>query len=235
LAKKFFMDPQRCIGCRACMAACQECDTHRGVSMIFIDTLDTFWSPQTSPTVCMHCVNPPCANVCPADAIKSDERGVVMSALPDRCIYCRNCLYACPFGIPKYQAQSALMIKCDQCYDRSSVGLKPWCAQVCPTRALDYGEYDEIIKEHPGRAVNQWRFGDQVLETNVYVFAPPEAQRFEVTGQYDYQKQAGYDADAGLAGGLQEIRGESDEDVWAGWENRDWTGWSALEDQTKSR
>ncbi|MEP6774309.1 MAG: 4Fe-4S binding protein, partial [Chloroflexota bacterium] len=66
LAKKYFIDPQRCIGCRACMAACQECDTHRGVSMIYIDTLDTFWSPQTSPTVCMHCVNPPCANVCPA-------------------------------------------------------------------------------------------------------------------------------------------------------------------------
>ena len=72
MAKKFFMDPQRCIGCRSCMAACQECDTHRGVSMIFIDTLDTFWSPQTSPTVCMHCVNPPCANVCPVDAIKPD-------------------------------------------------------------------------------------------------------------------------------------------------------------------
>ena len=77
MARKFFIDPQRCIGCRACMAACQECDTHRGVSMIFIDTLDTFWSPQTSPTVCMHCVNPPCANVCPVDAIKQDENGIV--------------------------------------------------------------------------------------------------------------------------------------------------------------
>ena len=59
--------------------------------MIYIDTLDTFWSPQTSPTVCMHCVNPPCANVCPVDAIKVDQNGIVLSALTDRCIYCRNC------------------------------------------------------------------------------------------------------------------------------------------------
>ncbi len=235
MAKKFFMDPQRCIGCRACMAACQECDTHRGVSMIYIDTLDTFWSPQTSPTVCMHCVNPPCANVCPVDAIKQDARGIVLSALTDRCIYCRNCVYACPFGIPKYQAKQALMIKCDQCYDRTSQDKKPWCATVCPTRALDYGEYDEIIQQHPGQAVNTWKFGDQVLETNVYVFAPKETKRFDVLHLFDYRAQAGYAPDAGLAGGQEEISGESDASVWAGWENQDWTGWSALEGAKEHR
>ena len=85
--------------------------------------------------------------------------------------------YACPFGIPKYQAKQALMMKCDQCYDRTSRDLKPWCATVCPTKALDYGEYDEIVAQHPGRAINQWQFGDQVLETNVYVFAPPRNAR----------------------------------------------------------
>jgi Fe-S-cluster-containing dehydrogenase component len=177
----------------------------------------------------MHCVNPPCANVCPADAIKVDERGVVMSALPDRCIYCRNCLYACPFGIPKYQAKQALMMKCDQCYDRSSQGLKPWCATVCPTKALDYGEYDEIVAQHPGVAVNQWQFGDQVLETNVYVFAPPQTKKYEILHLFDYPAQAGYAPNVGLAGGQQEIPGESATDVWAGWEQRDWEGWSALE------
>lgn len=226
MARKFFIDPQRCIGCRACMAACQECDTHRGVSMIYIDTLDTMWSMQTSPTVCMHCVNPPCANVCPVDAIKQDERGIVLQAQTDRCIYCRNCLYACPFGIPKYQAKQALMIKCDQCYDRTTKGLKPWCATACPTRALDYGEYDEVIKEHPGRAVNNWQFGTQQLETNVYVFAPPETQGFNIQQIVNYQETAGYAADAGLAGGQQEIAGESANAVWEGWENRDWLDWS---------
>jgi Fe-S-cluster-containing dehydrogenase component len=233
LAKKFFIDPQRCIGCRACMAACQECDTHRGVSMIYIDTLDTFWSPQTSPTVCMHCVNPPCANACPVDAIKVEENGIVLSALVDRCIYCRNCVYACPFGIPKYQAKQALMIKCDQCYDRTSKGKKPWCATACPTGALDYGEYDEVVQRHPGQPINQWQFGEQTLETNVYVFAPqaqtPEP-KYEILHIFDYRAQAGYAPDGGLTGGQQEIKGESAEDVWAGWETRDWSGWSALED-----
>lgn len=103
------------------------------------------------------------------------------------------------------------------------------CATACPTGALDYGEYDEIIKRHPGTAVNQWQFGDQLLETNVYVFAPPQMARYEVLHLFGYREQAGYSLEAGLAGGQQERKGESAEDVWAGWETQDWTGWSALE------
>jgi hypothetical protein len=124
-------------------------------------------------------------------------------------------------------------MKCDQCYDRTSQGKKPWCATVCPTKALDYGEYDEVVVHHPGQAINQWQFGDQLLETNVYIFGPDNkaaSPRYEVLHLFDYREQAGYAADAGLAGGPEEIRGESAQDVWAGWENRDWTGWSVLDE-----
>ena len=48
---------------------------------------------------------------------------------------------------------------------------------------------------------------------------------------FDYREQAGYAPNAGLAGGQQEIKGESAEEVWAGWESQDWSGWSALEDK----
>jgi Fe-S-cluster-containing dehydrogenase component len=51
---QFFVDPSRCIGCKSCMAACAECDSHRGVSMIHVDYLDRANSIATSPTVCMH-------------------------------------------------------------------------------------------------------------------------------------------------------------------------------------
>jgi hypothetical protein len=61
------------------------------------------------------------------------------------------------------------------------------------------------------------------------VFAPPQTPKFEVLHLFNYREEAGYAADAGLAGGQEEIKGESAEDVWEGWENRDWEGWSALE------
>ena len=54
-----------------------------------------------APTVCMHCAEPACARVCPADAIKVDAEGVVLTAMAERCIGCGNCALACPFGVPK--------------------------------------------------------------------------------------------------------------------------------------
>src|SRR4029078_6807865 len=82
----FFVDPSRCIGCEACVNACAECESHRGHSMIHVDYVDRPHSIATVPTVCMHCENPTCAEVCPADAIKQDEDGVVHSSLKPRCV-----------------------------------------------------------------------------------------------------------------------------------------------------
>ena len=76
---EFFIDPNRCIGCRACVQACSECDTHRGHPMIQLEYVDRAHSTQTVPVVCMHCESPTCAEVCPADAIKKEEDGVVLT------------------------------------------------------------------------------------------------------------------------------------------------------------
>src|SRR5687768_7218634 len=95
---QFFIDPGRCIGCQACVQACSECDTHRGRSMIHLEYVNRAQSVQTVPVVCMHCEQPTCAEVCPADAIKRTADGVVQSARKPRCIACGNCVVACPFG-----------------------------------------------------------------------------------------------------------------------------------------
>jgi Fe-S-cluster-containing dehydrogenase component len=102
--------------------------------MIHVDYVDRASSIATVPTVCMHCENPTCAQVCPADAIKQDEAGVVHSALKPRCIACGNCVIACPFGVPNVLVQIEQMMKCDLCFDRTSVGKKPMCATVCPSQ-----------------------------------------------------------------------------------------------------
>ena len=77
--RTLFIDPGRCIGCQACVAACRECDSHRGKSMIHLDYLEEGATAASMPTVCMHCEDPvaPCAQVCPTDAILVTTDGVV--------------------------------------------------------------------------------------------------------------------------------------------------------------
>src|SRR6476661_4243593 len=170
---EFFIDPSRCIGCQACVQACSECDTHKGHPMIHLEYVERSRSTQTVPVICMHCDSPTCAEVCPADAIKRTADGVVQSARKPRCIACNNCVLACPFGVPKMQAEFSLMMKCDMCYDRSSVGLKPMCASVCPSGALYYGTSEEIERLRPrSRPIHAFRFGDQVITTRVHMMVP---------------------------------------------------------------
>src|SRR6185436_13210246 len=124
---EFFIDPNRCIGCQSCVAACSECDTHRGVSMIHLQYVDRPISVQTVPVVC------------------------------------NNCVLACPFGVPKMQVEYSLMMKCDMCYDRTSVGSKPMCASVCPSGALYFGTREEMEHQRPqSQPVNTFQFGNQV-------------------------------------------------------------------------
>ena len=164
----FVIDQSRCIGCRACVQACEECGTHRGTTLIHLDVLDRAETTQTAPMVCMHCEDPTCAQVCPADAIKQNEDGVVQSALKPRCIGCSNCVLACPFGVPKYYAEIDQMMKCDMCTDRTSEGYKPMCASVCPSEALWYGTIDEFREQRTGSLIRDFMFGRQEVRTKVY-------------------------------------------------------------------
>ena len=177
---EFYVDPSRCIGCESCVSACGECGTHRGVSMIHLDFIDREWTTASTPMVCMHCEDPACAQSCPADAIKKGEDGVVRSALKPRCIACSNCVLACPFGVPKMQIEMELMMKCDMCYDRTSVGLRPMCATVCPSQALMYVTPAEAARLRRDKPVNVFRFGDQEVKTKVFMYLPQGSEALNV-------------------------------------------------------
>ena len=178
--RAMFIDYARCIGCQACVQACEECDTHRGHAMIHLETIRRRDSVQTAPQICMHCEDPICAQVCPADAIKQDADGVVHSSLAPRCIGCSNCVLSCPFGVPKYFAEIDQMMKCDLCYDRTSIGKKPMCATVCPSQALSFMPLDEFERTRRGHAVNEWRFGEENVRTKVFVVVPKGVERVDV-------------------------------------------------------
>jgi Fe-S-cluster-containing dehydrogenase component len=76
------------------------------------------------------------------------------------------------------------MMKCDMCYDRTSVGLKPMCATVCPSGALWYGRREDIEKLRPrSQPVNSFQFGAQTITTKVNMMVPRDApvQNVDVT------------------------------------------------------
>ncbi len=176
---ELFIDPERCIGCQACVHACSECETHRGHAMIHLDYVDRAQSPQTVPVVCMHCADPACALVCPADAIKKTADGVVQSANRSRCIGCSNCVLACPFGVPEKIEAQDIMMKCDLCYDRTSVGKRPMCATVCPSGAIAFKPRETLLEERRETPINVFQFGPRTVKTKVNIMVPEGVAEFE--------------------------------------------------------
>ena len=94
-----------------------------------------------------------------------------------RCVGCNNCVLACPFGVPKMDTEYDLMMKCDMCYNRTSVGRKPMCASVYPSRALFFGTRERLAAERPRSApVNRFQFGGQTVTTKVRMLTPRDGR-----------------------------------------------------------
>lgn len=172
MAKVLYIDFERCIGCRACMIGCEECSGHDRLSRMFVDELNPGETLATSPTPCMHCVNPACAESCPVQAIQVMDDGTVLSASHEKCIACKNCTYACPFGIPKVDEERNLMFKCDLCYDRTSQGRPPMCASVCPTDTIQFLEEDEAKAMMNKKVQYKWGFGPTEIITRTVIGIP---------------------------------------------------------------
>ena len=112
------------------------------------DILRAFFVPK----LCNQCANPPCVQVCPVGATFSTTDGVVLVDAA-RCIGCRYCIQACPYGARYLHPETRTADKCTFCYHRVVRGLLPACVEVCPTQARIFGD----LKSKASRLVRFFR------------------------------------------------------------------------------
>jgi tetrathionate reductase subunit B len=123
------------------------------------DIVRTFFVPK----LCNHCAHAPCVQVCPVQATFSTPDGAVIVD-SERCVGCRYCIQACPYGARYLNPRTNTADKCTFCYHRVVKGLNPACVEVCPTQARIFGD----LKSKASRLVRFERMNKiSVLKPNL--------------------------------------------------------------------
>jgi formate dehydrogenase iron-sulfur subunit len=160
------IDVTRCIGCKACQAACMEWNNLRGEVGHFEGSYDNPMDldPNTWTLMrfteyenekgdlewlirkdgCMHCEDPGCLKACPAPGAIVQLASGIVDFDSEACIGCGYCIKGCPFDIPRVSKTDHKSYKCTLCSDRVSVGLEPACVKACPTGAIMFGSKTDM-------------------------------------------------------------------------------------------
>src|SRR3974390_1500110 len=202
--KTTLVDITKCIGCRACQVACKQWNDRDGEQTELQDQLG-FQNPATLSAKtytlitfheladekapgglhylftmrrCLHCLEPACASACPTTALNRQPDGPVAYDA-NKCIGCRYCIWACPWGVPttEWDSLAPKIQKCTHCADRDDQPLPlarngqpltaienqlfrenivvPACVKACPADALRFGAREEMLKEARNRISSQ--------------------------------------------------------------------------------
>jgi formate dehydrogenase iron-sulfur subunit len=152
--RALLIDLKRCIGCRACVAACKKAhglpdgDADVELSATALTAMVDVSDELHVRKLCMHCTTPTCASVCPVGALTKTALGPVTYD-GRRCLGCRYCMVACPWSVPRYEwsAAAPLVRKCDLCAERLARGQAPACVEACPAEATVTGSREEMLVE----------------------------------------------------------------------------------------
>ena len=163
------IDTTLCTACRGCQVACKQWNELPGLRTKQVGTYqnppDLQWNTWTlirfqehvdkatgkfqwifRKDGCMHCTDAACVKVCPSGALYHTPMNTV-GIHRDKCIGCKECVAACPFNVPRHDAGTDKVYKCDLCYNRISQSHPPSCVKSCITKALTIGDKDAMIKK----------------------------------------------------------------------------------------
>jgi Fe-S-cluster-containing dehydrogenase component len=175
------IDLDSCVGCQACVTSCKEWNTggHMapltdvkpyggGADGVWFNRVHTYEQVGGEhacgggsrtvhfPRSCLHCEKPACVTVCPTGAsYKRSSDGIVLVD-EDKCIGCKLCSWACPYGAREFDVEVGVMKKCTLCVDRiynqnlDEADRVPACVAACPTSARHFGDLGD-----PASAVSQ--------------------------------------------------------------------------------
>ncbi|MDX2145397.1 MAG: 4Fe-4S dicluster domain-containing protein [Rhodospirillaceae bacterium] len=170
------IDLDTCVGCQACVTNCKQWNTGghmapltdlnaygAGADGVWFNRVHTYEAsghegcgaaPSRDPVYrtvhfprsCLHCETPDCVTVCPTGAsYKRASDGIVLVD-EDKCIGCKLCSWACPYGAREYDVFEGVMKKCTLCIDRiynenlAEEDRVPACVLTCPTSARHFGD-----------------------------------------------------------------------------------------------
>lgn len=163
----FYLDQTRCVGCRTCQMACKDYkDSPIGVNYRRVVEYEGGTWIEENPNVlqpsgvfayytslsCNHCDNPACIKVCPTGAMRMGDYGIV-EVNASKCIGCKSCAMACPYGAPQFNSDAGHMTKCNGCKERLDEGEDPICVASCPFRALEAGPI-EVLRAKYGHVAS---------------------------------------------------------------------------------
>lgn len=160
-------DTSKCTACRGCQLACKQWN---GLKFSQTENRGTYQNPPSldpntfllihyqdyvddkgnvkwlfRKEACMHCTNAACVTVCPSGALYYNKDTKTVGLDHAKCIGCKECAAACPFEIPRYDAKTEKVYKCDMCESRITNDLQPACVKACPTGALKWGDKETIL------------------------------------------------------------------------------------------
>ncbi|WP_420993012.1 formate dehydrogenase subunit beta [Cupriavidus sp. 30B13] len=168
------IDTTKCIGCKACQAACMEWNDLRdeighnvGVYDNPADLSDHSWTVMRFAEYenpngnlewlirkdgCMHCEDPGCLKACPSPGAIVQYTNGIVDFQEENCIGCGYCITGCPFNIPRISQKDRKAYKCTLCSDRVGVGQEPACVKTCPTGAIVFGTKEDM-KQHAAERI----------------------------------------------------------------------------------